>query len=700
VSDPGWGRLRQAVGAVICVASTLPIQYVVARALDFPASTVTVTALFGSIIAVLGWDALAAKRRREVYRAAAVFPIAVATGVAPAMSAADHPSVQAVGFVLAIFAAVWVRRLGPDWTSYGFLMWIGYFFATFLQARWDLFPEMMAATMLSSAWVALLGSSILRHRPDLALQATLRAFIVQSRAVARACAEQLEGPSRPRRHERRSAHVDSRRATLAETAVLVDAWSAEPGALPTSWSATALRRRCIETHQAVDRFAMAAVALRAGPGGLREEAARALEHVARRHDLAALASAERLDALADEARRDGDEFWWPSRHVAYGVTEFVRLASSSGDQPEEPDGEEVFESVSKLVLGRLPGSPAVAVDVAARAHRWNPVGRMSLTTRQAVQATLACAIAVVAGSLLSPERYYWAVITVLVTITGTSTRSETFLRGAARVSGTLAGLAAAIALARLTSAYPVALVPSVLMAVFGVFYYAKASFAWSTFFVTILLGQMYAALGAYNDSLLQVRLGETLLGVAAGVAVAVAFAPLSTQDTVNHARRQVLEALGDLLDAVARRLDGASTSLDAVAYRLEDHARSAALVSQPLIHPLLTRRVADRNRRSLDLHLAAVTQARALVVAVQRRRVADPATARAAAMRLAKAAHSMGALRSPTATADILESTELSLFTDPEALRGGDPATRQLHHLASTLRSINELEEGQPGSGD
>jgi uncharacterized membrane protein YccC len=45
---------------------------------------------------------------------------------------------------------------------------------------------------------------------------------------------------------------------------------------------------------------------------------------------------------------------------------------------------------------------------------------LALTTRQAVQVGIAASLAIVVGELVSPARWYWAVLTAFLVFAGTS----------------------------------------------------------------------------------------------------------------------------------------------------------------------------------------------------------------------------------------------------------------------------------------
>ena len=625
-SDPGLGRLKQALNATLSVGTALPVQLLVARLLGWSGQVAFAATMFGAVVAMIGSNALVAKPRAAAARTAAYFPVAVAVGLVPGTLSGGHRLLQVVGFAAVLFLAVWVRRFGIDFFFYGFMAWMGFFFATFLQASWGLVPELLVASVVSTAWVWALSSTVFHTDPRRVLQSTLGACFARGRAVAREGVDLLEvAEPGSRAHRRALRSLAGQQAGLAETALLAEAWSAEPGALPAGWSAAALRRRTLEMQQAVERFAGAAVGAGATPPrSWSAEARRTLDHLARRRDHAAVVASERLDRLADAAREAGDEDWWPARHLAYGVREFLRFDAAVDDPPEVDPGEEEFEAAVGLVFGNLPGAPAVGRDVPVRAARWNPMGRLSMTSRQAVQVTLAGVLAIVLGTMLSPTRYYWAVIAAFVTFTGTGTRTETLLKGSARIGGTLLGLVAAVVLAHVTVGHQVAIFATILASIFLAFYLVKISYAAMTFFITILLGQLYTVLGTFTDQLLELRLGETAVGAVVGVLVAMVLAPLSTRDTVRSARRELLESLRELLEAVATYAGGGRVDLDGLVRALDDRARRIALVARPLTRPLVLGHSPRRTRHRLGLYVTAVTQSRALVEAVQRRPLVGP----------------------------------------------------------------------------
>ena len=315
-----------------------------------------------------------------------------------------------------------------------------------------------------------------------------------------------------------------------------------------------------------------------------------------------------------------------------------------------------------------------------------------MTSRQAVQVALAGVAAIGLGTLLSPTRYYWAVITAFVMFTGTGTRYETVNKGVARIVGTVIGLVVAVLLAHVTAGHHVVVLALILVSVFGAFYLAKVSQAAMTFFVTVLLAEMYTVLGTFSDAVLVLRLGETAVGAAAGIGVALLFAPLSTRATVRSARDAMLDSMATLLESVASSAEGApSLDLDAQVRRLDDDARRLTLVARPLTRHVGWGSTSPRTARRLRLYIAAVSQCRALVIAVQRRPPSAPTASAAAARAIAEAVRALSALPPGSVVPDAMEplaTGEHALFADPEVASHTDPVVRHLHHLAGTLTQV------------
>ena len=633
-SDPGLTRLQSAGSAAIAMSSALAVEYGHAHAIHDDAQGILIAMLLGAIVAMMGSMALTGLGAWTRVRVAVFFPVAMGIGMLAGVAVGGHTDLMLSVFVVVMFVAVFVRRFGPAFFFYGFMAWMGYFFAAFLHATTSMLPSLITDVAIGSAWVLLLSLTVLRGDSTRTLRRIVRAFGAQASAVARAGADLLEVPGdEPARARRAGRRLRAHQARLAEVALMVEAWSAEPHALPPGRSAPALRRHLLDAQQTLDDIATSAGTLSTGDRRLAEPAAAVLRRLARRDHIGVVGAAHALVAAADREAADARP---AARLLSAAALEFVALTRLAGMPPAPADSSEVdvFSPAVVLAMGNLPGAPAVASDVAARGGHWNPLARLDMTSRQAIQVAVAGALAILAGRELSSTRYYWAVIAAFIMFTGTGTRAETFVKGSNRVLGTLVGLLVSIWAANLTAGHTSLVLLVIVASMFCGFYLVRLSYAYMIFFVTIMVGQLYSVLHEFSDGLLVLRLEETAIGAAIGFAVALVVLPLSTRDTVRSARDALLRDLSRLLRAAAVRLDGSpaaddESDLDQLARGLDDRIRQLALVAKPLTRPLVWGNSPPRTRHRLVLYAAAAGHARGLAVALRRHSpvLAGPASA-------------------------------------------------------------------------
>jgi hypothetical protein len=714
-SDPGLRRLRMALGAAVAMSTTLAVEYGYGRIRGLDQQGTLIAMLLGTMIAMMGSMALDGHQVWPKIRTGVLFPFAIGAGMLVGVGVAGHTDLVLGMFVAVMFVAVFIRRFGLPYFFYGFMIWMGYFFAAFLNATFSQLPDLLLAVAIGTVWVLLLTATVLRTHPRRTLARVRRAYGARARAVARVCADLLEtddGDLRRLARLRRALH--SRQLRLAETALVIEGWSATPGALPPGWSAAAVRRRTLDTHLAIDALATAADSLAGSGGRYAADAARISGHLARRDYQAAERCARALLARAESdppgPDRGADCFAY---HLATAAWEFTALVRQLGEPDDSEDGEEVFAPAVALAMGGLPGSAAVAVDVPARGG-WKRLSGLSLTSRQAIQVAVAGTLAILIGRELSQARYYWAVIATFIAFSGTATRSETFIKATNRVVGTLLGLGVGIGLAHLTAGHTYWLLAVIVLSMSCGFYLVNVSYAAMIFFVTIMVSQLYSQLHEFSAGLLMLRLEETSIGAAVGIVVALFVLPTSTRDTVNSARSRYYAALGELLHATATRLDrgsagpaadGPAPDLDALVRVVDHRLQQLALVARPLTRPLVWGNDPRLVRHRLALHAGVTRQIRALALGPRRFPDADPVP------HLAEAARSLGHAATALALAPAPQGRPApevarALLAADEAMRAGrlrdtGPAlpavTRPLLRLRQLLLELSVLPPVPPG---
>ncbi|WP_432856231.1 FUSC family protein [Amycolatopsis sp. CA-161197] len=683
------------------MASALAVEYLVAKLTGADAMGTLTSMLLGAVVGMMGAMALGDGSRWVKTRTAAFFPVALGTGMTLGVLVGDNGNLMLAVFVLVMFLSVYVRKFGGPFFFYGFMGWMGYFFAAFLHATFATLPSLLLAVVVASAWLLLLFVTVLNTSTTRTLRRVLRAFDARGRAVARACADLLANRD-PKQEARLRRRLQRRQARLADTALMVEGWSAQPGAVPRGRSAASLRRQMVDAHHLLDELATAADSLLRSGSGLTVLAAEVADRLARRDDRGASEVAYRLAGHAEGTGGAGGG-WWPARHFAAAALEVVAVFDAA-PKPEEIAAEPVddFEPAVGLAFGNLPGSPAAAGDVLPRQSKWNPLARLDFITRQAVQSAIAGGLAILIGKELSSARYYWAVLAAFFMFTGTATRTETFIKGFNRVLGTLVGLLASVGFAELTAGNTAAVLVTICGAMFFGFYLIQISYAYMIFFVTIMVGQLYSVLNEFSAGLLLLRLEETAAGAVAGLLVAVLVIPLSTRDTVRNARNNLLTALGDILQAAAERLEYGKAvdpqpDFDALARALDHRRYQLALVARPLTRPILGGTDSPRLRHRLSLYAALATHGRALAVAVRWPEgacSANPEGPVAACTALAAAVEELAATpvgEPTTAVRGPLASADVALFAYTPAAPGDrakDPVLRALSHLYLVLRDL------------
>ncbi|MFC9843266.1 FUSC family protein [Streptomyces sp. NPDC060223] len=209
------------------------------------------------------------------------------------------------------------------------------------------------------------------------------------------------------------------------------------------------------------------------------------------------------------------------------------------------------------------------------------------TTRQAFQATVACAFALVLGQALSEDRWYWAVGTVWWIFVNTVSRGETLVRGFRRVLGTVVGIVVGVLIAIPLHGAPVPTAALVAVCVFGIFYTAAVSYSWMVLAVTVMAGLLYGLLGVLDLGLLVLRLEETAIGAVGAALAVVLVLPVTTHATNDAWIQRALRCVHAATAEAAARLAGSRAADPAPhAAELEVLLARVRMALAPLVHPL------------------------------------------------------------------------------------------------------------------
>ncbi|WP_260434855.1 FUSC family protein [Burkholderia sp. Bp8992] len=211
-----------------------------------------------------------------------------------------------------------------------------------------------------------------------------------------------------------------------------------------------------------------------------------------------------------------------------------------------------FDTVADVVAARMAATRTTTMPERTRAVPWG-AGWRTLAWLPAIRAAAAAFAAMLIGEALSSERWMWAVLSTFVVFFGTYSCADTIYRGAQRIAGTLAGALASVLVVSAASHANALVVIVMGVCVFAWAYHILHAYGRGVFFLTVLIGVVYAQLGFEIGALAELRIGEVLIGCAVSLAAALLVMPLAASRHIATRSHSLLAALREL---VHERVDG------------------------------------------------------------------------------------------------------------------------------------------------
>ncbi|ANY09104.1 FUSC family protein [Pseudonocardia sp. HH130630-07] len=601
-TDPGHTRLHLASVATAAMITAALLASGLRALTGQPVTTV----LFSVVLAMVSNLAVnePTLARRRVTTALMLVPATASASLSALLSgqrfAAD------IVFVLVMMVAVAVRRYGPRGVALGMAAFMPFFFVQFLHAGIADLPYLLAGAAIGIGSTFVLRCLVFTRRTEAVLDALVRAFEARLHAVLLAASDVLEDRDGPRR----SADLDDlvrAQSRLNTTALAVadrldeaddDPAARRPAYLPggarpggpddAETEIAGLRQWVVDSELAAERVAM----------GIR----RSVEHgdtipgperEALAEGVRALAAATAVGTPQPIARR----LYQDARDAVGPIVE--RPGGSGPDAREQRIGFAVLrlaDAVQSTIeqarrgIARRRDEPGTIRPEDAPSVPDDGPGGLALHTRQAVQVGVATACAVVVGELISPARWYWAVIAAFIVFAGTASRGDVLSRGWSRAVGTTGGVVAGMLLALLVGGDVVASLVLLFVCVFLALYLVQISQTMMAFWLTAVLALLYGLIGQFSVETMLLRVEETVAGGALGMLAAYLILP-------TRSRTAFAEALSDALRAVDASLH---TSVDrALGRPAEDPLLKAREVDEavatvrdrarPLEHPVARR---------------------------------------------------------------------------------------------------------------
>jgi uncharacterized membrane protein YccC len=412
---------------------------------------------------------------------------------------------------------------------------------------------MIVAVLVGTLSTFVMTTYVMPDRPERVLQSTIRSLRARMAIVVDTTADVLRVG---RLDERRRRRLRARIGRLNETALMVQDQiedKANPAALWLGVGGEYLTPWLFDAELAVEWVAIAgqravlvateiprttrteltaaltelAWAIRIpDPDGLRRAAGRA-QHVLDDQ----LSAAPPSDAPSDAAARRVALAIIAAATATSEVRDLIERATSGDAATHEPSDD--------IDDGPDTDGPG---DAGQRERGLLP------TTRQAIQAVVAASLAIITGDLVSPARWYWAVIAAFVVFAGTNTWGDTLTKGWQRLSGTVLGVPCGILVATLVAGNRTGSLVMIFVCLFCAFYFMQLTQSLMAFWITTMLALLYGLLGQFSFDVLLLRIEETAIGGVIGVAVAILVLPTNIGTTLRNHTREFLTSLSTLIE--------------------------------------------------------------------------------------------------------------------------------------------------------
>ncbi|MBA3907234.1 MAG: FUSC family protein, partial [Pseudonocardiales bacterium] len=611
----GLVRLRLATGALVSIVVAIGLAVVLQRVSGEPATLVIMSAVLAMISNITVNET--AISRLRVTTALLLLPAAAAVSLGTLL--APYRIIADAVFVAIMIGGVWIRRFGPRGFAVGMAAVMSYFFSQFLNTQISGLPWLVLAAAIGVGSAFLVRGFLFAENPRNTLARLVRAFRARVHALTYAVAELLDSDADDREHARRD--VGRTRTRLNESALLI------ADQLERQDERGDLEVYVLDAELAAERLADTARHLIITGGRPADSLRRPL--LAGLRSLGAATAtgtpAARVGALLDAAQHGveplvaqvdglGDD----GQRVAFAVSRLATaLAEGRKHDPtapadETPDPEEAGDEAESEMSGLDRQPVDDHLDVAPPAQPAS--AGLALTTRQAIQVGVATSLAIVGGELLSPARWYWAVIAAFVVFAGTTSRGDVLTRGRDRVLGTIGGVIAGMALAFIVNGAVVPSLVLLLVCLFMAIYLVRVSPALMAFWITAVLALLYGLTGQFSIETLLLRVEETAVGAVLGMLAGFLVLPTGTRAAFGTALDTMVGAVHAVLDTSVERLLGrpvAAAPVD-LARDMDAALGVLRLRTRPLDSPLPSRRGRSSYSRALRVFTSVDHYARLL----------------------------------------------------------------------------------------
>lgn len=500
ISDPGFFRLRAALRGVLAVLLSVFILWEISEFGHRP----FLFGLVGAMIAMNGSMAADDRTvRQQKLTALLIIPCSIfGLGLGVLLSPWHYVTLGAL--LLFTFVGIFLRKYGVRWTNLGGVLYTTFFASIFFRVPQDQTSFVVLGIFIAGLFSYAVKFWVIPDRARSSIAWSLSAFRAGLRRFVRECRRELERrKDNPNRETLRPRMVRVSELALVSEDAILNASDALPG------SASLVR------------------ALQGKLFDLELSARKIFESFNQRTD----------DDIEKELATLERDFRQLKSNQQALVAEEEALAAAAE---------------TESAIGTASTTPNSAAGLGANT-RYTPLGsRFDFQTRQAIQATIATAIAAVLGTMISSDRWYWAPLTAYIVFNGT-TRGDSLRRAFHRLAGTIVGVIAGMWLANALHGERdleiIALFVSMFLAIFTV----KISYSLYAVFLTSLVAIFYSLLNLLTPEIMYLRIEQTLIGGACGAITAFLVLPVSTRVSLRIELAKLFHLLSHHLNEVVSK---------------------------------------------------------------------------------------------------------------------------------------------------
>lgn len=598
-ADPGLGQLQSGWRALVSMITSLAVGYGMSVALDLPAM---LGMMVGGMMGLMSAFVVAENTWQRLTRAILWMPFPYSAVLPLAAWLHQYRVLEITLMAVALALAFFLARFGALALLTGMMMFNAFMVGMLANVPLNQCGKLFVVALVTSAAVLVARVVLCYPMPREDLLRTQRAFVVEARRVADAATSALDPDAD---HEVAIKRMRRSLRRLNVTTVTIDGRLAQPEVAADPDTAELLHQYLFDAELALRGIGQAVQQLTRlqAPPRLREAMVVGLV-IARDtplgradalHPAARLIQQQAAEVLDDEdAGPDEAEAAALARRVGHlldSLADSLARWLELGWNSPKSRAKVPFQQTVALEQNRPAGTGAVARRVAAAQDEtgWR---RALPYLRAPLHAGVAAAIVCPITDAIDPQRFYWGLVGVMITLFGTNTTHERLRKFGHRMAGTIIGAVIGVLLLRLIGPGHVYWTLAVIVTglTIGSWGIQRQYAYWVMGLVTALV-QLYGLSTPYTgmEHLLTERLLDNGVGILVATACAALIFPVSSRKIAQEAERGYVSAVEHLISQIVLRwqdpkapvrLRGAARGVDAALFQVRSVARP--LVRMPL----------------------------------------------------------------------------------------------------------------------